>query len=73
MQTFYFTLGLKYEECESLYQPGINTVVMTADNGTRVQLPVKNLRPHVTRTGIKGRYLLIINSDNKFQSFEKIA
>ncbi|MFT2090839.1 DUF2835 domain-containing protein [Paraglaciecola sp. 2405UD69-4] len=73
MQAFYFSLSLTYDECESLYQPGINTVVMTAENGKRIQLPTKNLRPHVTRSGIKGRYRLIIDNNSKFKSFEKMA
>jgi hypothetical protein len=73
MQTFYFTLSLKYELCERLYVPGINTVVMKADNGKRIQLPVKNLRPHVSPIGINGRFRLMIDDNNKIKSFEKIA
>ncbi|WP_299074366.1 DUF2835 family protein [uncultured Paraglaciecola sp.] len=73
MQTFYFTLAHKYEFCEQLYYPGINTVVMRAENGKRIQLPVKNLRPHVSPIGINGRFRLIIDDDNKIVSFEKIA
>lgn len=73
MQTFYFTLSLKYELCEQLYVPGVNTVVMTADSGKRIQLPVKNLRPHVSPIGIKGRFRLMIDENNKMKSFEKIA
>ncbi|MBL4630234.1 MAG: DUF2835 domain-containing protein [Paraglaciecola sp.] len=73
MQTFYFTLSLKYEFCEQLYMPGNNTVVMQADNGKRIQLPVKNLRPHVSPIGINGRFRLMIDENNKIKSFEKIA
>ncbi|MEP1446830.1 MAG: DUF2835 family protein [Paraglaciecola sp.] len=73
METFYFTLSLKYELCEQLYKPGINTVIMQADNGKRIQLPVKNLRPHVSPIGIKGRFRLMIDGNNKIKSFEKIA
>lgn len=73
MQIFYFTLSLKYELCERLYLPGVNTVVMTADNGKRIQLPVKNLRPHVSPIGIKGRFRLTIDDNNKIKSFEKMA
>jgi hypothetical protein len=73
MQTFYFTLSFKYELCERLYIPGVNKVVMTADNGKRVQLPVINLRPHVSPIGINGRFRLIIDSNNKIKSFEKMT
>ena len=73
MQIFYFTLSLKYELCEQLYIPGINSVVMKADNGKRIQLPVRNLRPHVSPIGIKGRFRLTIDNNNKIKTFEKIA
>ena len=73
MQTFYFTLSLKYELCEQLYIPGINSVVMKAENGKRIQLPVRNLRPHVSPIGIKGRFRLMIDENNKIMSFEKIT
>jgi hypothetical protein len=73
MQTFYFTLSLKYDLCERLYVPGINSVIVKDDNGKRIQLPVRNLRPHVSPIGIKGRFRLMIDEDNKIMSFEKIT
>jgi hypothetical protein len=73
MQTFYFTLSLTYDLCERLYVPGTNTVVMTADNGKRIQLPVINLRPHVSPIGINGRFRLMIDDNNKIKNFEKMA
>ena len=73
MQTFYFTLSFKYELCERLYIPGINTVIMTADDGKRIQLPVKNLRLHVSPMGINGKFRLMIDANNKIKSFEKMT
>jgi hypothetical protein len=73
MQTFYFNLTLKYDLCEQLYIPGINSVIMKADDGKRIQLPVKNLRPFVSTIGNKGRFRLMIDDNNKITSFEKIA
>ncbi|MFT6990106.1 MAG: hypothetical protein ACJASL_002084 [Paraglaciecola sp.] len=73
MQTFYFTLSLKYDLCERLYVPGINSVIIKDDNGKRIQLPVRNLRPHVSPIGIKGRFRLMIDESNKIMSFEKIT
>ncbi|MGS2720144.1 DUF2835 family protein [Paraglaciecola aestuariivivens] len=73
MQTFYFSLSLEYDYCERLYYPNVNTVVVTAENGKRVQLPAKNLRPFVSPLGIKGRFRLIIDDHHKIQSFERVA
>ena len=72
-KSFYFSLSLSYAECENLYVTGINSVVMTAESGERIQLPSKNLRPFVHKHGLKGRFRLVINSQNKVVSFEKIA
>jgi hypothetical protein len=73
MQTFYFTLSIKYDLCERFYVPGINKVILTSDNGKRVQLPVQNLRPHVSQNGINGRFRLTVDNNNKIKSFEKMA
>ena len=72
-KSYFFSLSLSYAECENLYVTGINSVVMTADSGERIQLPSKNLRPFVQKNGLKGRYRLVINDQNKVVSFEKIA
>lgn len=73
MRIYFFTINVPYVECEQLYMTGNNTVVMTADSGERVQLPSVNLRPFVERTGLKGRFRLIVDNKNKVRSFEKVA
>ena len=72
MATYYFVLDLTYPQCEELYFPGNNTALIRAETGERVQLPTANLRPFVTRYGIKGRFRLVTNDQNKVQSFEKM-
>ncbi|GAA0852004.1 DUF2835 family protein [Aliiglaciecola litoralis] len=73
MKTYYFSLDVSYERCERLYGIGSNSVVLRSDCGERIQLPNVNLRPFVTRTGLKGRFRLIITPENKVHSFEKIS
>ncbi|XOV77931.1 MAG: DUF2835 family protein [Aestuariibacter sp.] len=73
LQAYYFQLNVTYQECERLYMPGNNTCLMRAENGARIQVPSKNLRPFVTSLGIKGRFRLITDKNNKLKSFEKIA
>jgi len=70
---YFFALRVSYLECEMLYQPGYNTVVLTADSGQRVQVPTVRLRPFIQRTGIKGRFRMVTDANNKIMSFEKIA
>lgn len=73
MHSYFFNLRLSYERCESLYRPGNNSVVVLAENGKRIQLPAKNLRPFVQRNGIQGRFRLLVTPENKIHSLEKIS
>jgi hypothetical protein len=50
----------------------LKTVVVTATTGERVQIPSTRLRPFVEPTGIKGRFCLTVNNENKIQSFERV-
>ena len=73
MHTYYFSLSLTYEQCEVLYLPSYNAVVVIEDGGKRIQIPSKNLRPFVTQTGIKGRFRLQISQQKKLLSLHKIV
>ena len=72
-KSYFFSLSLSYAECENLYITGINSVVVTADSGERVQLPSKNLRPFVQRSGLSGRFRLVVSDQQKVVSLDKIA
>lgn len=72
MQTYFFNLSVPYLQCEELYRGGNHTVVIESDRGVNVQIPTTNLRPFITRQGIKGRFRLIIDERKKVKSFEKI-
>lgn len=73
MATYFFRVNMSYAECEDLYRPGNNSALMTAESGHRVQLPTANLRPFVSRIGLKGRFRLVTDTNNKLQSFEKVS
>ena len=72
MKNYFFNLNIGYADCESLYSPNFNTCLVTDVTGKRIQLPTMNLRPFVTKNGIKGRFKLTIDENNKLKSFEKI-
>ncbi|MDP5040417.1 MAG: DUF2835 domain-containing protein [Paraglaciecola sp.] len=73
MQTYYFSIKASYDECLKLYQPGNNAVVIIDEQGTKIQIPIKNLRPFVSPTGIRGRFRLQVSGANKLVSFEKMS
>ena len=73
MRSYFFSLSVPYDQCENLYITGQNTVILTADSGERIQLPTMNLRPFVDRSGLKGRFKLVIDDKNKVKSFVKVS
>ena len=73
MTTYYFSIKANYQTCEALYLSTSNVVVIRAESGERVQLPSLNLRPFVTKEGINGRFRLMITSENKVHSFERVT
>lgn len=73
MQSYFFNIKLSYEACQRLYIPGINAIVVTDDNGKRIQLPTKNLRPFVSPLGINGRFRLQVSQQNKILNLDKIT
>lgn len=73
LNSYFFRLNISYLECEALYQPGVNTCLIVSEQGAKVQIPTKNLRPFVTNQGIKGRFRLLTDANNKLKSFEKVA
>lgn len=72
MNHYFFNLNINYLDCENLYSPTINTCLVTDVTGKRIQMPVMNLRPFVTKNGIQGRFRLTVDENNKLKSFEKI-
>lgn len=73
MKRYLFIISLSYAECENLYLTTVKTVVVTATTGERVQIPSIRLRPFVEPTGIKGKFCLTVNGENKIQSFERVT
>ncbi len=73
MHIYYFSLALNYEECRALYSPKYNAVVVTEEQGKRIQIPAKNLRPFVSQTGIRGRFRIQVNNERKLLSLDKMS
>jgi|TARA_R110002167_G_scaffold47929_2_gene141629 hypothetical protein len=70
--TYYFSLNLSNQDYLLYYQGAIHTIVVTTDEGLRLEFPAMHLRKFLTATGIKGRFCLQTQS-NKFLSLDKIS
>jgi hypothetical protein len=69
---YYFSINASYIECETLYSPHYSDIVMTAENGLKIQVPASRLRPFVTPEGISGRFRMTVDENNKILAFERL-
>ncbi|KLV03776.1 hypothetical protein ABT56_17535 [Photobacterium aquae] len=73
MNAYTFSIHVTYNDYLNYYSGAASTVLVVTDNGLKLQLPASRLRPYLTQLGIKGRFRLTVNADNKFQQLEKLA
>jgi hypothetical protein len=66
-------MNLSVEKTESIYQGQIKYIVVTTDEGLKLQLPATNFKPFVTTNGILGRFLVETNKQNRLQRIDRIA
>lgn len=73
MNTYFFRIQLTYDQCQHLYNGSTSHAVVTAESGQRIRIPASNLRPFIGQYGIRGRFRLITNQNNKILSFEPVS
>lgn len=66
MRQFYFRLNISYQAFEPLYKTP-NTVVKVRDEqGQMIQLPAMRFVPFFSQLGVRGRFQLTLDDNNKF-------
>lgn len=72
MKSYYFNLNISYQTYLSHYQGHAATILVTTDQGLKLQLPASRFRPFITQLGLKGRFRLVTDANNKFIKLEAI-
>jgi len=72
MNKITFSIKITAEAYLKSYQRSGCTVSIIADDGRRLKLPAKHLRPYLTHTGITGYFELIFDG-NDLVSLKKLA
>ena len=72
MQQYLFNAVLTTEQCLSYYRGEVKYVVVTTDDGVRIQLNFRHLQPFVDALGLRGRFRLQISEQGAFKRLEKI-
>ena len=71
MKRFEFSMGLPARKLKEYYRGNVRNVVVTTDEGLRLQLPVEVFRPYVTEAGIYGVFTVCVDGNHKLLQLEK--
>jgi hypothetical protein len=73
MTRYEFSMGLAAHKLKEYYRGNVRNVVVTTDEGLRLQLPLDAFRPHVTQAGIYGVFTVYVDEYHKLLRLEKTA
>ncbi|MHA2828424.1 DUF2835 domain-containing protein [Vibrio harveyi] len=72
MNQYYFSLNISYQTFLSHYSGAASSVQVITDNGLSVQLDASKFRPFLSQLGIRGRFRLTTDQNNKFLKLETL-
>ncbi|MGL6260478.1 DUF2835 domain-containing protein [Vibrio sp. WXL210] len=73
MNQYFFSLNISYQQFMRHYSGAASSVVVTTSTGVRIQLPAARLRPFLSQLGLKGRFRLTTDQQNKFKHLESLG
>ncbi|QYZ66124.1 MAG: DUF2835 domain-containing protein [Gammaproteobacteria bacterium (ex Lamellibrachia satsuma)] len=68
-----FFLNLAADSYLSHYQGHVRNVSVIAEDGRRIEFPANALRPFVTKSGVQGRFELLIDDNNRLQRLHRLS
>ncbi|WP_440055984.1 DUF2835 domain-containing protein [Pseudoalteromonas sp. T1lg65] len=72
MKEYFFYMELTHEQCLGYYDGSIKHIQVVEDAGKSIRFPASHIRRFITAIGIRGRFRLILDADNRFISLEKV-
>jgi hypothetical protein len=72
MRYYFFNAIISTSQCYGFYSGEVKNVLVTADNGERVQLAFRHFTPFVETNGVRGRFRLTVSDTGAFIKLEKI-
>ena len=73
LQHIEFSLNISPEEYLQYYRGEAQWVITQSLDGRKLQFPANLLQPHVTREGIRGRFILHYRSSGKAVKLSKMG
>lgn len=70
---YYFRVNVSYQAFLSHYSGSASTVVVLTEQGLKLQLPASRFRGFLTQLGVKGRFRLTTDQNNRFVNLEQVG
>ncbi len=72
MPVIHLQLNIPMSQCQRYYRGQARFVLATAENGQVVQFPVSVLRQHMRHDGVRGRFALHFDGQNRLLAFRRV-
>ena len=72
MQRLRFSISISADQFLRYYAGSADKVIVTADDGRRIQLPANSFRRFVTQEGISGEFELTLDQNNKLVDLRRL-
>ena len=73
MQKYTFYLNISYQDFLHHYTGIASNVILYTDQGLSLQLPAVKFRPFLNHLGVRGRFCLVTDKNNRLVRLEKIT
>jgi len=73
MQGVVFSISMNPDTYLHYYRGRAKNIIVTAEDGRRIQFPAKALQPFIKTNGIHGRFRLFFDKNHKFLKLESIS
>ena len=72
MREFEFYMALSAARTQAIYQGQARYILVESDRGVKLQLPAVNFRRYVADDGIRGRFAVRIDTDNRIIDLRRL-
>lgn len=73
MRSFTFRVNISYQVFLQHYSGAASSAVVITENGLKLQLPAVRLRPYLTQMGVRGRFQVAVDDNNKLTTLTKLS
>ena len=73
MKNYTFSVNISYQAYLNHYSGAASTVLVVTDNGLKLQMPASRFRPFLSQLGVKGRFRVSVNAQNRLETLERIG